>query len=258
MTRYLRALIFLAGVLAGPEVFLGSALGQWQCRKCGSKDVGPSGCPICDSWRGGTGRGIGPRETFTPTLPTESDEPFQRPLPKKSGSVVIRVPAEAVVEIEGSRMKQSGERRRFETPPLDVREKYFYMIKATWQEEGKPIARQQLVGVRAEKEVTVDLRPAGAKAARAAVSPKQARVAIQVPDDAEVEIEGVRMQQGGAVRDFVTPPLDPGKKYDYAIGAAWLENGKVISRQRMVNVQPGDNLDVDMRKATQSVQKASK
>jgi len=54
-----------------------------------------------------------------------------------------------------------------------------------------------------------------------------ALVNVRLPDpNAEVWIDGKKTQSKGTVREFESPPLDPGKNYTYEVKARWTENGK--------------------------------
>jgi uncharacterized protein (TIGR03000 family) len=70
----------------------------------------------------------------------------------------VRLPADAVLEIEGVRMRPTGEVRRLVSPPLEVGKRYTYTLKATWREGPKEVARQRTVFVVAGQEVVVDFR----------------------------------------------------------------------------------------------------
>jgi arylsulfatase len=78
-------------------------------------------------------------------------------------SFVVRLPADAVLEIDGYKTKSTGEERRFVTPPLRVGGPYHYTLKATGP--GKEVTRQ--IELRHGGENSIDLRPAfGADAAK--------------------------------------------------------------------------------------------
>src|SRR5688572_3437078 len=57
--------------------------------------------------------------------------------------IVVRVPADAVVDVEGVRTKSTGEVRRFTSPPLASGRSYIYRLKATWTEQGKEVVRER-------------------------------------------------------------------------------------------------------------------
>jgi uncharacterized protein (TIGR03000 family) len=74
----------------------------------------------------------------------------------------------------------------------------------------------------------------------------EARLDVRVPAGAELWVEGKRMSQTGEYRQFVSPPLEPGKDYAYRMRVRWIENGREVERTRDVVVRPGDQLDVDL------------
>lgn len=80
----------------------------------------------------------------------------------------------------------------------------------------------------------------------AAVEP--ARITVQVPPDATVLVNGVRMSQTGTVRQYVTPPLEGGYQYSYEVRASWMTPAGPINNSRTVWVDPGDNVVVDLNR----------
>jgi uncharacterized protein (TIGR03000 family) len=86
--------------------------------------------------------------------PKDPPKPEPRPV-ERPATFEIRLPADAVLEINGYKTTSTGSFRRFESPPLPIGKNYTYLLKATW--------RDQVV----EKEITVtpdrvmahDLRP---------------------------------------------------------------------------------------------------
>ncbi len=81
--------------------------------------------------------------------------------------------------------------------------------------------------------------PAGVRA-----SATSAVINIRVPDDAEVRIQGRKMNENGAERQFVSPALNPGQTYSYDISARWNENGKPITQNQRVIVRAGERTGV--------------
>jgi uncharacterized protein (TIGR03000 family) len=73
-------------------------------------------------------------------------------------TLVIRLPASALLDIEGVRTRLTGEERRFQSPPLPVGQRFVYTLKGMWKDGDKEIVRERKVEVRAGDEVTVDLR----------------------------------------------------------------------------------------------------
>jgi uncharacterized protein (TIGR03000 family) len=67
---------------------------------------------------------------------------------------------------------------------------------------------------------------------------------VEVPAAAEVTIEGVKCKQTGTSRQFVSPPLVPGKQYAYEIRARWTEDGREVEQTRNLVVTAGERLVV--------------
>jgi uncharacterized protein (TIGR03000 family) len=88
---------------------------------------------------------------------------------------------------------------------------------------------------------------------------KPARLKLMVPKDAVVEIEGVKTTQTGEVRNFVSPPLTPGKNYSYTVKATWKDaDGKDVVKEEVVKVQPGVEAQVDLRPTAAAVKPPEK
>jgi uncharacterized protein (TIGR03000 family) len=68
----------------------------------------------------------------------------------------VRLPANAELVVDGTRTKQKGSERLFESPPLPPGRKFVYDLKATWKENGKEVVRQKVAHVQAGKETAVD------------------------------------------------------------------------------------------------------
>jgi uncharacterized protein (TIGR03000 family) len=71
-------------------------------------------------------------------------------------------------------------------------------------------------------------------------NPNAAQIRVVVPDpNAQVMFDGTPTQQRGTNRVFVTPPLKSGRESSYTVSATWMENGKQVTRERRITVQPG-------------------
>jgi uncharacterized protein (TIGR03000 family) len=89
--------------------------------------------------------------------------------------------------------------------------------------------------------------PAGfaSKAARQ----EEAHIQVKLPSAAaEVWIEGTAMSQTGALRDFVSPPLNVNDSYTYEIRARWRGSDGMRSEVRRIPVRAGGHYRVDFTK----------
>jgi uncharacterized protein (TIGR03000 family) len=66
----------------------------------------------------------------------------------------------------------------------------------------------------------------------------KARLLVVVPPDARVYVDDQATRQTGIERIYESPPLEQGT-YTYNIRAKWTENGKEVSHEKKVKVEPG-------------------
>jgi uncharacterized protein (TIGR03000 family) len=77
-----------------------------------------------------------------------------------------------------------------------------------------------------------------------------AQLNVRVPDaNAQVWIEGQLTKQTGTRREFASPPLNPGRTYNYEVRARWTENGRTTDQTRTVAVRANDAVTVDFAAA---------
>lgn len=73
-----------------------------------------------------------------------------------------------------------------------------------------------------------------------------AEVEVRVPDpNAEVLFNGHRTNETGPRRIFRTAPLEPGYTYSYDVSASWRENGRMVTQQQSIQLQPGGRAVAD-------------
>jgi uncharacterized protein (TIGR03000 family) len=78
---------------------------------------------------------------------------------------------------------------------------------------------------------------------------REVQLRVLLPEDkAKLTIDDKKTEQTGSKRVYVSPPLEPGWDYSYTLSATWETNNytKVI-RTRTVKVQPGADVEVDLR-----------
>jgi uncharacterized protein (TIGR03000 family) len=86
-----------------------------------------------------------------------------------------------------------------------------------------------------------------AGAQTAAQIPAPAKLKVFVPVSAVLRVDGAQTQATGEIRNFVSPPLPPGKKFVYTLRATWKEAGKEIERERTIRVEAGQESTIDFR-----------
>jgi uncharacterized protein (TIGR03000 family) len=73
-----------------------------------------------------------------------------------------------------------------------------------------------------------------------------ATLVVQLPAEAKLTIEGHATQSTEAERSFVSPPLEPGKTYSYALKATIIRDEKPVQVDRTVFVRAGETTRVQM------------
>jgi uncharacterized protein (TIGR03000 family) len=69
---------------------------------------------------------------------------------------------------------------------------------------------------------------------------------LVVPENAEVLVEGHKTTATGTVREFVSPPLEPGKNMIYSIVVRYTDaGGKPIEETHSIRVHANDRLNID-------------
>jgi uncharacterized protein (TIGR03000 family) len=87
----------------------------------------------------------------------------------------------------------------------------------------------------------VPAAPAPAPVNEPAVEDGKARLTVWVPTDADVWLQGKKMDVSGRERKFTTPVLGQGQSYNYEVRVAWTENGKPVEFVRKLSVMSGDD-----------------
>jgi uncharacterized protein (TIGR03000 family) len=83
--------------------------------------------------------------------------------------------------------------------------------------------------------ITITVLPAKVVPARTAV----AEVLAHLPEHARLWVEGRPTRQRGRLREFRSPPLQPGHRYTYTARVAWFEAGHWVSQTQTVPVWAG-------------------
>jgi len=101
-------------------------------------------------------------DTASPQVVDTRRSMYYSPPADNKARIVVTLPAGAKLWVAGEETTPTGERREFESPPLVPGKTYTYEMKATWEEDGRPVERASTVKVRANETSTVSFGDAGA------------------------------------------------------------------------------------------------
>src|SRR5262249_505991 len=89
-----------------------------------------------------------PSETYAAPAP-EADS-------SNAATLIIRVPADAELWVQGVKMADTGPSRRFVSPALEPGEDYVYRVRARWTRDAGSADQTRNVDVHAGDRITVD------------------------------------------------------------------------------------------------------
>jgi len=165
------------------------------------------------------------------------------------GTVLVKLPADASLFVDGAPTSLSSDSRRFQTPPLEAGKDYYYTVRIEAMRNGEKVTQSQRVIVRAghSAEVAFAEFEVAAKGEPAKTEPVKApaKVIVKLPSEAKLYVDGVLCPQSSAVRSFETPKLDPNVTYGYTLKAEVVRNGQTKTEMKRIEIQAGKEVSVD-------------
>jgi uncharacterized protein (TIGR03000 family) len=117
-----------------------------------------------------------------PVLADTGDKPVK---------LVVIVPEDATVYIDGTKTTSTGTRRTFESPPVAVSKKYSYMIKAVWTgADGKEVVHEKKFPVKPGETNEIDLTKR--ETTKAAPPAPKAKLTVEGPGPVEINAGGTK------------------------------------------------------------------
>jgi uncharacterized protein (TIGR03000 family) len=95
-------------------------------------------------------------------------------------------------------------------------------------------------------------RPVAPVTTELAAGDNTAHVVVHAPPDADIRFDatltrGAMVEQTKTGREWVSPPLAPGKDYTCDVRVRWLDNGRPVEEVRTVHLRPNTRAEVDVR-----------
>ena len=166
----------------------------------------------------------------------------------KAATVVVNLPADAALYVDGVKANLSSETRTFQTPGLTEGKDFYYTVKVEAVRNGETVTEEKRVVVRGGETARVTFGELTVKAPKAT-----AKVMVKVPADAKLYVDGVLCPQTTPVRSFETPKLDAGVTYTYTLKAELVRNGKTMTDSKKIEMQAGKEVSVDFTDLTSVV-----
>lgn len=170
-----------------------------------------------------------------------------------SAELVVTVPPEARVFVNGQETQTSGSQRRYYSRGLRPGGRYGYEVRAELIREGRTVTETRRVEVSSGGSTELSFALTGAATQTAEANPVTT-VVVHVPVDAQVFLEGRETGATGAVRRFSTTQVPAsGVWKDYTIRAAIRREGRLIELEQTVSLEAGRSRQVTFDFDTQRV-----
>ncbi|HZU34644.1 MAG TPA: TIGR03000 domain-containing protein, partial [Gemmataceae bacterium] len=171
-----------------------------------------------------------------PATPAPTREDADIVAAPNRATLVVHLPADADLYIDGVRADLNSARRVLVSPALQPGRNYVYTLRTKTIRNGHPITQSRQVAVRAGALTRVDFGDASNKA--------PAQLSVHLPADAKLYVNNVLIPQAVARQPLDTPPLEQGKTYHYVLRAELNTTGQTRKETRQVNVQAGKLVEV--------------
>jgi uncharacterized protein (TIGR03000 family) len=168
----------------------------------------------------------------------------------EAATVVVQVPADARMWVDGQAADLTSATRTFQTPALEKGRDYSYTIRAEATRDGQVVSQSQRVVVRAGQVSRVDFGDLSATARATPAAAAPAHVTVRLPENGRLFVDGVAYPRRSTAPTFDTPALEPGRSYFYTFRVEVPDAGETRSESRRIEVRAGKQVDVDFRTPT--------
>jgi uncharacterized protein (TIGR03000 family) len=176
-------------------------------------------------------------------------KPEKKSAAPNQATVIVQLPADARMTVDGQVADLTSATRSFITPALEMDRDYYYTIKAEADRNGRTLAQSKRVLLRAGQVSRVDfgdLTSADAVKVTREGTPAPARITVRLPEKANLYVDDVLCpQKDAAQRSFDTPTLEPGRTYHYTLRVEMVRDGRTVKEDRRIDMQAGKKIDVD-------------
>lgn len=165
---------------------------------------------------------------------------FAGQLAPNSAGIVVSLPADAKLFVNGTQSSLSGSVRKLFSRNLEPGKRYPYKLRAEAIRDGRVVSQTRTVELVAGATEAVAFPPQIETPAIAADrSPRPTTLVVHVPTDAKVYLLGNETQATGPVRRFTTDRLPVGRRTAYTLRVSVHRGGRIISQERKITLEGG-------------------
>ena len=174
-----------------------------------------------------------------PAVPAQPALNDSTSVPADGGLLVVSVPADAKVFVNGSQTSSTGALRRFLSRGLAEGKTYEFVVRMAVDRDGKTEEATKVVTLAAGEraKVAFDAAPAVAKTS----------LTLHVPAEAKVFLAGNVTGSKGEVRHFETATLPTGQVWrNYEIKVTAVVDGREETVTKVIDLAAGDTVELTL------------
>lgn len=176
-----------------------------------------------------------------PVIPAKPKKDDTKSSLGNRAEVVVKAPADVQLSVEEQVLPRTANEETFRTPELEPGYSYTYTFKASVVRDGKRVAYNKQVKVRAGQTSLADFTKLTTQ------GKDSANVTVKLPADASLYVDGVLCPLTSASRSFSTPELNAGQSYYYTLKAEVVRGGEKHAASQRVLVEAGKQVIVEFK-----------
>ncbi len=159
-------------------------------------------------------------------------------VPSDQGLLLVNLPTDAKLIVNGHTTKSRGDLRRFVSKGLKSGYRYPYEVKAVVERNGQELVETKTVRLRAGSAANLKFDFETEKSV-------ETKLTVNLPEDAKVVLAGSSTTSTGAVRVFSTTTLADGAVWpNYTVQVSIDRNGQTLNKQQTIDLRGGESRDL--------------
>ncbi len=154
-----------------------------------------------------------------------------------AGYLLVSVPADARVFVNGRATTSTGDERQYVSRGLENGQRYSYEVRAEVVRDGKTVTETQTAQLTAGSQSSLTFKLAAPTATASSAKPPRTALKVNVPADAKVYLSGKETTSTGTSREFSTTNLNEGASWDnYTVRV--VSNGE--TKEETISLKAGE------------------
>ena len=178
--------------------------------------------------------------------PSPASTDSTQTIPADAAMLLVEVPANAKIFVNGSATSATGGQRRFVSRGLAEGRDYDYVVRMVVDRDGRPVEETKVVSLSAGSSKSVSFNGLTV-AERSAPDSKKTSLKLHVPAEAKVWLAGNETSSKGETRVFETTSLRDGQAWKgYEIKVAMVVDGREKVVSRTIDLTAGSSMELSI------------